>query len=382
MKRQGRKSNGEGTITLRKDGRWEARLTLPSGKRKCISNKDKAIVEQRLLDARYSLYKGLPIPGEKLTVEQFLATWLENIKASIRPSTWERYQDFVRLHIVPEVGRMPLAQLSPSHVQALYTKASQKGLSATTVRHLKTVLHTALADALYKRLVAYNATEGTKPPPREEKEMHTFSPDEVNRFFEAIKGDRLEALYILAIWTGMRQGELLALRWNAVDLEERVLTVRASVRYRHQQFDFRLPKTGKIRKEKIAPMAAAALHAHKDRQGDERIKLGQHWQGAEKREDDLVFTNHFGGPMDSSNLLKYCFYPALKKAGLPRIRFHDLRHTFATLQHKAKIQTKTTSSMLGHSTIATTLNLYTHDDLEEQAEALAKMERILNKKTV
>jgi integrase len=103
---------------------------------------------------------------------------------------------------------------------------------------------------------------------------------------------------------------------------------------------------------------------------------------AEKQEDDLVFTIHFGGPMDSSNLLKYCFNPSLKKAGLPRIRFHDLRHTFATLQHKAKTQTKTISSMLGHSTIAITQDLYTHDDLEEQDEALAGMERVLNKKRV
>jgi integrase len=167
-----------------------------------------------------------------------------------------------------------------------------------------------------------------------------------------------------------------------VDLEECVLTVRASVRYRHQHFDFRLPKTGKIRQEKIAPMAVAALHAHKGRQADQRMSLGQHWQGAGKREEDPVFTNHWGGPMDASNLLKYCFYPALSKAGLPRIRFHDLRHTFATLQHKARIQTKTTSAMLGHSTIATTLNLYTHDDLEEQELALAEMARVLNKKTV
>jgi integrase len=242
-------------------------------------------------------------------------------------------------------------------------------------------MHTALADAVAKRLVVYNATEGTKPPPIEEKEIRTFSPVEVNQFFKAIEGDRLEALYILAIWTGMRQGELLALRWNSVDLEERVLTVRASLRYRHQHFDFRLPKTGKIRKEKIAPMAVAALHAHKARQADERLKLGQAWQGEEKREDDLIFTNHFCGPMDASNLLKYCFYPALKKAGLPRIRFHDLRHTFATLQHKAKTQTKTISSMLGYSTIAITQDLYTHDDLEEQDEALAAKERVLNRGT-
>ena len=124
-------------------------------------------------------------------------------------------------------------------------------------------------------------------------------------------------------------------------------------------------------------MAIEALRAHKARQADERLKLGQHWQGAEKREDDLVFTNHFGGPMDASNLLKYCFYPALKKAGLPRIRFHDLRHTFATLQLKAKTPAKTVSTMLGHSTIAITLDTYTHDDLEEQDEALAAMERNL-----
>jgi integrase len=382
MKR-GRKANGEGTIYLRADGRWEARVTLPNGNSKWITNKDKAIVEQRLLEARYTLYKGLPIPGEKLTVEKFLATWLENIKASVRPSTWERYQDFVRLHIVPEVGRVPLAQLSPQHVQGIYTQASKKGLSATTVHHLKTVLHTALADALQKRLVAYNATEGTKPPKIEHKEMQTFSQEQVDQFFEAIKGDRLEALYILAIWTGMRQGELLALRWNAVDLEERVLWVRASLRYRHQQFTFQRPKTDKgTRRIKIAPMAVAALREHKKNQLTERMQLGDAWQGAEKREDDLVFTNHWGGPMDASNLLKYCFYPALKQAKLPRIRFHDLRHTFATLQLKAKTPAKTVSTMLGHSTIAITLDTYTHIDLDDQDEAIAAMERRFQKRSI
>ena len=182
---------------------------------------------QKLEEERHKLYQGVPIPGERWKVGDFLDIRLENIKASVRPSTWERYHDFVRLHIKPEVGTIQLSQLSPSHIQALYTKASQKGLAARTVHHLKTVLHTALADAITKKLLVYNPTEGTRPPKIEPKEMKTFSQDEVNRFFEAIKGDRLEALYVLAIWTGMRQGELLALRWNAVDLDARELSVIA-----------------------------------------------------------------------------------------------------------------------------------------------------------
>jgi integrase len=377
-KRRGRARNGEGSIRQRKDGYWEVKLTLPSGKRKSYSASSEEAALQKLEEERHKLYQGVPISGERWKVGDFLDTWLQNIKASIRPSTWERYHDFVRLHIKPEVGNIQLSQLSPSHIQALYTKASQKGLAARTVYHLKTVLHTALADAMTKKLIAYNPTEGTRPPKIEPKEMKTFSQEEVNRFFAAMKGDRLEALYVLAIWTGMRQGELLALRWSAVDLDTRELSVVASLRYRHQQFTFQPPKTEKgKRRIKIAPMAVEALRAHKARQADERLKLGQHWQGAEKREDDLVFTNHVGGPMDASNLLKYCFYPALKKAGLPRIRFHDLRHTFATLQLKAKTPAKTVSTMLGHSTIAITLDTYTHDDLEEQDEALAAMERNL-----
>lgn len=378
MKKQRHNANGEGTIYKRKDGRWEARVTLPDGRRKGFYHKDYAVVSQKLLDARSMSAKGLPIPGERLKVGQFLDDWLQEKQdgtKKVRPSTWTRYQDFVRLHIKPVVGNVALAHLTPAHVRSVYRAARKAGLTETTVHHLATVLHGALSFAMKEGLVARNVTELVDRPAIERKEMQTLSAAEVQQLLDYLheQQHRLEALFILALWTGLRQGEALALRWRDIELDTGILHVNASLRYHHRQFDFQLPKNKKKRDIKLAPEVIAALHQHKGRQADERVQLGQHWQGEEKREDDLVFTNHYGGPMDASNLLKYHFYPTLKKAGVKRVRWHDLRHSYATLQLEANTNPKLVSTILGHSTTAITLDIYSHVRIDMQDAAIEAM---------
>lgn len=377
-KRRGRALNGEGTaIRQRTDGYWECKSpVLPNGKRKSYSGRTPEEAKQKR-DADAALRaQGLPLPGERWRVGPFLTFWLASVQVRRRESTAERYEQFARRYITPEVGHLWLTDLDRTHVQALCDKAATR-LSPGTVHQLRKTVHVALNFAIKKGLLVVNAAQHIDLPSVEKKAQRTLSPVEVIRFFAAIRGDRLEALYTLAFWTGMRVGELLALRWNVVDLEHGALTINASVRYRHRRFHFTRPKTrDSTRPIKIAPMAVAALHAHKARQADERASLGPYWQGADKRDNDLVFSTHWGSPLDGTNVLKY-FQHLLAEAKLPRMRLHDLRHTFATLQLRAKTPVKTVSVMLGHANTRITMDLYQHVDLDEQADALAAMERYL-----
>lgn len=386
MKKKRHNANGEGTITLRKDGRYEARLSLPDGRRKCYYGTSYDEAASKLLEARHTLSKGLPIPGERLKVSAFLDDWLQEKKDGTKPvrlSTWTRYQDFVRLHIKPVVGNVALAHLTPAHIRSIYRAARKAGLTETTVHHLATVLHGVLEFALKEGLVARNVAELVDRPAIDCKEMQTLSADEVQQLLAYLHEHqhRLEALFIVALWTGVRQGEALALHWRDLDLETGILRVNATLRYHHQQFYFQPPKTKKGKRTiKLAPEVVAALHAHKARQGEEKMQLGQYWQGEEKREDDLVFTNQWGGPLDASNLLKYHFYPTLTKAGIKRVRWHDLRHTFATLQLEANTNPKVVSTILGHASIAITLDTYSHVNLDMQNAAIEAMKRTLSKR--
>jgi integrase len=368
-----RRGNSEGTITKRADGRWEARITLEEGKRKCYYGKTRQEVAQRLTAALRDRENGLPIIGEKQTVEEYLTSWLDVTQHTIRPRTWKRYSELIRLHALPTLGKIRLAKLTPQQIQTLYSQKLSEGLSSTTVHHLHARLHRAFDRAVRLGLVQRNICDLVDAPRMKHQEMVTLSEEEARTLLAAAKGERLEALYVLAVATGMRQGELLALRWRDVDLGGATVQVRATLHWINGEYVFAEPKTEFSRRRvALAKGAVTALEEHRTRQIQEREAARTAWEDLE-----LVFPNTVGRPIDGINLLKYWFFPLLKKAGLPRMRFHDLRHSAATLLLGRGINPKVVSEMLGHSHVSITLGIYSHVTPHMQEQAAMAMDAAL-----
>ena len=310
-----------------------------------------------------------PVP----TLAVFLEDWLESTVHSLRPRTHHRYSEYARLHLIPTIGGEGLDSLRPQQLQALYSRKIAEGLSARSVLHLHRVVHRALAQAQRWGLVEANPADLVEPPRPEPREMRALTPDETCRLIDAAAGDRFEALYILAITTGMRQGELLGLRWRDVSLESRSLRVTGSLQYvPGSGLRVAPPKTARSRRNiLLSDIAIAALRRHRQRQDVERA--GRH----EWEDNDLVFPNRLGRTMYATNLLDRSFARLLDMAGIDHIRFHDLRHTAATLLLGQGVHPKVVSEMLGHTNISITLDLYSHTTPTMQREAAHAFDRIL-----
>ncbi len=367
------RGNHEGSIRKRDDGRWEARYTAPDGKRKSLYGKTRQEVAKQLTAILRDQDMGVFVVGERQTMEQFLQVWLETMRYQVRRSSWQRYRNYVR-HIVSVLGKVVLAKLTAQQVQMFYTRKLNEGLCSTTVQTLHVILHHALRDALRLGLVTRNVTDLVQSPRRRHYEVAALSAEQARAFLAAASGDRLEALYVLALTTGMRRGELLALQWQDVDVERGVLQVRGSVQDTGQGFIIAEPKTKQARRQiGLTEGAVGALRRHRARQEAERHMLGPSWDTTY----DLVFPNTIGKLMDPEALIRRSFRSLLQKARLPLIRFHDLRHTAATFLLSQGVNVKVVSEMLGHADISTTLRVYAHVTPHMQQVAVQVMETLL-----
>jgi integrase len=356
----GRRGNGEGTISRRKDGRWEGRYYVPTEdgpKRKVIYGKTRAEVSEKLTKALSDRANGIVYDNENITIGEYLDVWLKgSVYGSVRQSTYDRDTNLVNNHIKPVLGSLKLKKLNSAHVQNFYRNRLDTGLSASTVRKIHDILRRGLAQAVDWHLTQRNVADVVKPPRPVPKEIVALSTDETRRLLDAAAEDRLEALYVLAVHTGMRQGEMLALRWQDVDIENAVLSVRRTLTRRGGKVAFGEPKTKKSRRSiRLTLQAVDALRAHLERQLRDMEILGDHYQ-----DQGLIFTTDTGAPINPSNLRQRSFTPLLKRAGLPHMRFHDLRHTCATLLLSRGVHPKFAQELLGHATIAITLDTYSH----------------------
>jgi integrase len=368
-----KRGNGEGSVYQRQDGRWEGSMTVDAfGRRRWFLGRTRQEAARKLGDALKQHNDGAPVPGGRQTVAEFLAGWLEGTRPSLRPGTWLRYEEYVRLHVVPALGKVPLARLTPQQLQRLYAERLATGLSPTTVHHLHATLHKALGQAARWGLVARNVADLVDPPRPDHHEMTTLSPEQVRELLAAAAGDRLEALYVVAL-EGLRRGEILALRWRDIDLDARTLRVRGSLQPTPDGLRIVEPKTASSRRGVVlSATAVEALRRHRVRQAAERLRLGPAWE-----DHDLVFANEVGRPIDGRNLVRRGFEPLLARAGLPRVRFHDLRHTAATLLLGQGVHPKIVAEKLGHSQISTTIDLYSHVTPTMQREAAETLDAVL-----
>jgi integrase len=329
-----------------------------------------------MADADY----GLIFDADNLKVGEYLDRWLsDSVSDTVKATTFERYEQITRLHLKPALGRLKLKALTPAHVRSLYREKLEAGSSARTVRYVHTTLHKALKQTVMDGLLPRNATEAVKPSQPSREEMHPLTPEQAKHLLQVAHeiGDRLEALYVLAIHTGLRQGELLGLKWDDVDLEDGALQVRRTLTITKSGPVFTSPKTTSSRRSvKLTSNATEALKSHLKRQLGEIDRVGSLWSPGDA--DGLIFASETGEPLDRRAVTKLKFKPLLKRSGLPEIRFHDLRHTCATLLLTRNVNPKIVSEMLGHSTIAITLDTYSHVLPNMRNQAAAAMEEALS----
>jgi integrase len=376
-----KKGNGEGSIYPHKRNgkrvgyRGAYTIYTASGpKRRYVSGKTREEARQKLTKALADRDGGLVFEDGGLTVEDYIERWLkDSVRGMVRQSTYEAYEYMTYPHIVPALGRIKLKALTPVHVRSFYREKLDAGLSSATVRKMHSVLQKALDQAVSDGLIPRNTAKGIKLPQGKKKEIRPLSPDEVRTLLDAARGDRLEVLYVLAIYTGLREGELLALRWEDVDLEGAVLRVSQTLTRDGGKVSVGPPKTKNSRRTvRLTEGAVEALRGHLTRQLEEMERVGSLY-----RPGGLVFANEVGGIINPSNLRNRSLKALLKRAGLPPIRFHDLRHTCATLMLSQNVNPKVASEMLGHSTIAITLDTYSHVLPNMQQSAVRALEEAL-----
>lgn len=375
-KRKGKpRAHGTGSVFQRKDRKgkqWVAQIFLENGKTKqrYFSTEKEAV--QALGEMLYEQRQGTLVTEGDQTITQHFERWLAVHKTTIRHSTYLTYRSALDKHILPAFGHLALRKLTAQHLDTFYARKVEEGLSSSRVHALHTVIYMALQQAIRWRLLARNVGEDVSLP-RDSRphERQTLTTEQAQKLLDAARGHRLEAMLTLALTTGMRRGELLALRWQDIDFTNRRLSIQRSVSRLPGGYRVSEPKTtsGK-RSITLPPFVIVALGQHRVRQLETKLKVGPAWE-----EHDLVFSNSYGRFLNSASLY-HLFTSVVKKAGLPHMRFHDLRHSAATLLLAMKVPVKVIQELLGHSSITTTLNVYGHVLPTMQDEAMDNMERL------
>ena len=376
-----RRANGEGNIRKRKDGRWEGRYTAghnpATGKAiyKNVLGKTQAEVKEKLKKAIEET-KGLDVAkGQRYTVGQWMDVWYEYYaKIKVRPSSHKTYEGYIKNHIKPHIGNIPLTKLTTLDLQVMYqelltkgrvdrieSQHQPKGLSAKTVRNLNQIISSAMKLAIQQHLISHDPTDGCALPKTEHREMQTLSADQLAAFLLEAKHSGVFEMYYIELATGLRRGELLGLKWEDIDFANQTLRVRRQV--------------GRINGEvREAPL--------KTKNAYRTISLGTDAVGILKQQREkqpsssYVFPGPTGGPIAPDSVL-HMLHRVLDRAGLPEIRFHDLRHTFATLALQNGVDVKTVSGMLGHFSAGFTLDTYAHVTTAAQKKAAETMGVVL-----
>ena len=352
-----KRGNGAGSIYHRKsDNKWVGSITLEDGKRKVFYGKTQKEVQDKVNEALYEQQRGMLATGSNATVQEYVEQWLEEVhKPTVKLSTYNHYKIVLRLYIVPGLGRIKLQSLTPQQVQTFYSKKLKEGLSPKSINNIHGLLHKALSNAVKWNILPRNVCDAVTPPRLRRKEKTVLTPEQARTLLQAIKNHRMEALLTLALVTGMRCGELLALRWQDIDLVNCNLRVQRTVSYvkGHGRIESE-PKTEKSRRQiKLPLFVVEVLTRYKTLQDEQRGKT-ETWANK-----DLVFTNAEGDYVGVTTV-REAFNRVLKEAGLPHVRFHDLRHSAATILLSRGTHPKVVQEILGHSQISMTLDVYSH----------------------
>lgn len=353
---------------LRRSGRWAYRVDTgfhpETGKRRQMLKQGfatKKEAEAALAEALRDRATGTAVARSTIRVEEFLTEWLETARSKLRPTTHHNYKRSV-FKINRRLGRYQLQSLTPLQIERFYGELLASGgkdggpISAKSVRNVHVVLRKALSDAERLGLVPRNAAAPARPPASVRREFVTWSSDDLRQFLAAVKDHRFFVAFVLLATTGMRRGEVLGLRWSDVDFDGSQLAVANTLTTVGNDLVMGPPKTPRSRRHVyLDPQTLAVLREHRKRQREERLVVGSAWNS----EVDLVVRDEFGGLVHPDSF-SYQFNRIVQSLDVPRIRLHDLRHTYATLALKAGVHPKVVSERLGHATVGVTLDLYSH----------------------
>ena len=372
-----KKANGSGTIRKRADGRWEGKYTLgyepKTGKliRKSVYGKTQKEVRLALSKIVSEMDSGTYAEPSKMKVSQWLDEWLASYTMNIKPATRSAYEEHIRVHIKPSLGDIPLKQLSTRDIQQLYTNLlKERELSPKTVRNIHGVLHRTLEQAKLLGYIKVNPADAAVPPRVEKKQVEAMDVEDIGKFLTAIQGSKYEYPLFVAIFTGLRQGELLGLTWDCVDFEHGLLLINKQHNRVKGDTEFRFAslKNDKARVLTVADEVIDVLKLQKQRQESWGAALGNGWENP----DNLVFTTEFGRYINNK-ILYQNFKRIAKKLGKPGLRFHDLRHTYAVNSLRAGDDIKTVQENLGHVTASFTLSTYAHATPGMKRESAKRM---------
>jgi integrase len=332
----------EGSVYQRKDGRWVAQYRDAKDKVRYIYRKTKGEARKALREALKDRDEG-HVPAEKLTVGLYLEGWLSERRNTVSGRTWRVQESMLRNRVKPHIGDVRLSKLTAADVRAMYRRLLSDGLTPSTVGNVHVILKQALRDAVRGKYIRTNPLDDVKPPKQQRKEKAVLTPDEVRRLLDAVKGERFEGVYVLAATCGLRIGEILALRYEDIDLE------RGTVRIEHTLYhgECTAPKTQSSRRTLTLPRTAL----------ESLVRLCN----GSTNPTGYLFATANGKPVDVSNFYKWSWRPALRKAGLPEsITPHQLRHGTASLLLNQNVPVPVVSKYLGHANPGVTMKVYAH----------------------
>ena len=377
-------------ITVTQKGKdytyWEARFTVSydpvTGKQKqrAVTGKTQKEVAQKLREITAEIDRGTYIEPSKLTLAQWLERWQAEYLVGVKPSTANLYQECIRLYILPHLGEARLDKLTGATIQHFYnelnqpSKEGQKAICAKSVKNVHGILHKALQQAVKNGVLRLNPTESCVLPRVVKKEIYPLTKDQMAALFQILPGHPHEYLYQIAVFTGMREGELLGLEWSCIDFERNWIVVKQQLQREHKTggaYMIVSPKNGKNRLIPMAPSVARLFLLQKQKQEFMRKEAGELWE-----ESGMVFTNPTGGYL-SSRTVYDCFKRLVRKIGAPNARVHDLRHTYAVACIESGVDIKTLQENLGHATAAFTMDVYGHVSRQMQLNSATRLESFI-----
>ncbi len=397
MSQHKRRANGEGTIYQRKDGRWEgaAYVLTMSGvhKRVRVYGRTREEARRKLTALLRQADQGVPVVNESWTVERYLTYWLaEVVKVERRPKTYQGYEGVIRLHLIPALGKKRLARLGVRDVRLFLNRIAEEcqcckhkwdrerrkccairnccrtRLSVRMVQSIHAVLRNALQNAVREEIVLRNVAKLVQVTTPKYKVNRGLSVEQVRKLLMAARADRLHALYVLALYLGLRRAELLGLRWSDINLGAATLEVNQTLQRVNGALRFLPPKTENSKRTIPLPRVCVdALREHREQQVKERFAAGSAW-----REEGLVFTTRVGTPIEPDNLRR-SWYPLRETLDMS-VRFHDLRHTCVTLLLDLGVPPHIVREIVGHSDIGVTMTIYAHASLDERRRALQRLD--------
>lgn len=374
-----RGAQGNGTIRQRKDGRWEARVTVgrnPStGKQiqKSIYGKTQAEVSRKLRELCKEVDDGIYKEPVKYTVKDWAEIWLNEYTGDLKPLTVKQYTTYINNRIVKNMGSVKLTRLDTPIIQRFYNQLTKEGLSPVTIKNIHSILHSMLETAVEVGYMRTNPSNVCRLPKPEKKQIKPLENADISKLLEALKGDKYESLYTVDLFTGLRQGELLGLTWDCIDFKKGTMYIYRQLQFNKGSYYFTSLKNGKTRTIAIAPYVLNILRNQKAWQAECQLKSYGMWNN----KDDLVFTNELGGHLTQNYTYRH-FKKIVSNIGIPDARLHDLRHTFAVSSLQSGNDVKTVQEALGHHTAAFTLDVYGHVTEEMRKASADRLETFIN----